>query len=93
MTPGFSMMGSGIYSTTITREIVCKESCEDCEQEGKECDAVWKEDFETDDRGNVDQSVQCKKCNHSLNYVEEKQQKCVQQIIMSLCYKLLKMDL
>ena len=74
MTPGFSMMGSGIYSETITREIVCNERCEDCKQEGKKCDAVWEEDFETDDWGNVDQSVQCKKCNHSLNYSEEKQQ-------------------
>jgi hypothetical protein len=71
MAPGFSMMGSGIYSTTVTREIVCHERCEDCDQEGKKCNAVWQEDFETDDRGNVDQSVTCKICGHSYTYSEE----------------------
>jgi len=44
-----SMMGSGIYTETITREIVCNERCEDCDQEGKKCDAIWEEDVETDD--------------------------------------------
>jgi hypothetical protein len=68
MTPGFSMIGSGIYSTTITREIICKERCEDCVTP---CDNVWTEDFETDDRGNVDQSVTCKKCQHGYGYEEE----------------------
>lgn len=73
MTPGFSMMGSGIYSTTITREIVCKERCSDCQEEGKECDAIFETDFETDDWGNVDQDVKCKKCNHTVNYTEERE--------------------
>lgn len=73
MTPGFSMMGSGIYSQTITREIVCKERCSYCEEEGKTCDAVFDEDFETDDWGNVDQDVQCKTCNHTINYTEERE--------------------
>jgi hypothetical protein len=73
MTPGFSMMGSGIYSTTITREIVCNERCEDCDQEGKKCDAVWEEDFETDDWGNVDQNVVCAQCTHTINYTEERE--------------------
>lgn len=68
MTPGFSMMGSGIYSTTITREIVCAERCEECTTP---CDSVWDTDFETDDRGNVDQSVTCPKCQHSYGYEEE----------------------
>jgi len=72
MTPGFSMMGSGIYSTTVTREIVCRERCETCHEAGKECDAVFEEDFETDDWGNVDQTVKCKKCQHELNYSEER---------------------
>jgi hypothetical protein len=68
-----SMMGSGIYSTTITREIVCNESCEECDQEGKKCDAVWEEDFETDDRGNVDQTVTCKVCGHNYSFTEERE--------------------
>jgi hypothetical protein len=71
MTPGFSMMGSGIYSTTITREIVCNESCEDCDQEGKKCDAIWEEDFETDDWGNVEQEVTCKECEHTITIRRE----------------------
>ena len=66
-----TMMGSGIYSITVTREIVCYERCEDCDQQGKKCDAIWEQDFETDDRGNVDQSVTCKKCNHLYIYSEE----------------------
>jgi len=72
MTPGFSMMGSGIYSQTITREIVCKERCEEC-PEDQPCASVWEQDFETDDWGNVDQDVQCKKCNHTINYTEERE--------------------
>jgi hypothetical protein len=71
MSPGFSMMGSGIYSTTVTSEIVCKERCEDCDQEGKTCEAVWEEDFETDDWGNVEQTVTCKVCGHSYTHKEE----------------------
>jgi hypothetical protein len=72
MTPGFSMMGSGIYSETITREIVCKERCEDCDLESKTCNAVWEEDFATDDWGNVDQDVLCAQCKHTINYSEER---------------------
>ena len=68
--PGFSMMGSGIYSETITREMVCAEMCGECIDEGKKCDAYWNEDFETDDWGNVDQSVTCKKCKHDFTYRE-----------------------
>lgn len=56
----FSMMGSGIYSTTVTHEIVCEERCEECTK----CDNVWDEDFETDDRGRVEQDVTCSKCGH-----------------------------
>lgn len=73
MTPGFSMMGSGIYSETITREIVCKERCSECEEEGKTCDAVFDEDFETDDWGNVDTDVKCDQCGHTMNYTEERE--------------------
>lgn len=72
MTPGFSMMGSGIYSQTITREIVCDERCWTCDEEGKKCDAVFEEDFETDDWGNVDQTVKCNKCQHEFTYSEER---------------------
>lgn len=67
------MMGSGIYSETITREIVCEERCEDCQNEGKICKAVWEEDFETDDWGNVDQQVTCKSCTHEYSYTEERE--------------------
>ena len=64
-----SMMGSGIYSETITREIVCNERCSEC----TDCKAVWEEDFETDDRGNVDQDVTCKSCGHSYGFTEERE--------------------
>jgi len=73
MTPGFSMKGSGIYSTTITREIVCEEQCWDCVDIKNICKAVWEEDFNTDDWGNVEQSVKCKVCNHSYTYKEERE--------------------
>lgn len=73
MTPGFSMMGSGIYSETITREIVCVERCWDCIDLNKTCDAVFDVDFETDDWGNVDQEVTCKTCGHEYSYVEERE--------------------
>lgn len=71
--PGFSMMGSGIYSETITREIVCKERCSECEEDGKTCEAYWEEDFETDDWGNVEADVICKSCGHSYTYSEERE--------------------
>lgn len=67
------MMGSGIYSETITREIVCEERCEDCQEDKKVCKAIWEEDFETDDWGNVDQEVTCKLCNHSYSFREERE--------------------
>jgi len=60
-----SMMGSGIYSEEITLEVVCKESCSDCTETYKVCEAYWDEDFYTDDWGNIDQKVTCKLCNHS----------------------------
>jgi hypothetical protein len=66
-----SMIGSGIYSTTETREIVCVEMCWDCIDINKKCDAVFNIDFETDDRGNIEQEVNCKKCKHSYTFKEE----------------------
>ena len=63
--------GSGIYSVTKTREIVCAEMCGSCEDDKTTCTAVWEEDFETDDWGNIEQSVECKLCNHSITYREE----------------------
>jgi hypothetical protein len=54
MSPGFSMMGSGIYSEDVDREIVCAEQCRSCEDD-KTCDAVWEETLATDDWGNIDQ--------------------------------------
>lgn len=66
-----SMMGSGIYSVTETREIVCVEMCWDCIDINKKCDAVFTIDFETDDRGNIEQEVECKKCEHSYTFKEE----------------------
>jgi hypothetical protein len=52
---------------------VCNERCEQCDQEGKKCEAVWEEDFETDDWGNVDQDVVCAQCTHTINYTEERE--------------------
>ena len=66
-----SMIGSGIYSTTETREIVCVEMCWDCIDINKKCDAVFNIDFETDDRGNIEQEVNCEKCEHSYTFKEE----------------------
>jgi hypothetical protein len=68
-----SMIGSGIYSETVTREIVCDERCEEClsEENATPCDHYWDQDFETDDRGNVDCDVTCPKCNHTYGYSEE----------------------
>ena len=71
MTPGFSMMGSGIYSTTETHEIVCKEKCYECDDLNQICEAYWEEDFETDDWGNIDQQVTCKACGHSYTFSKE----------------------
>jgi hypothetical protein len=65
------MIGSGIYSVTETREIVCVEMCWDCIDINKKCDAVFTIDFETDDRGNIEQEVECKKCEHSYTFKEE----------------------
>ena len=70
MTPGFSMMGSGIYSTTVTIEIVCAEQCNDC-PENANCEGSWEEDFETDDWGNVEQEVTCKECGHIITVRKE----------------------
>jgi hypothetical protein len=66
-----SMMGSGIYSTTETREIVCVEMCWDCIDIKKTCTAVFDIDFETDDWGNIEQEVTCKQCEHSYTFKEE----------------------
>ena len=67
--PGFSMMGSGIYSEEVTREIVCAERCYDCEEAS--CDNVWDQDMHTDDWGNIDQDIKCDKCGHTMTYKEE----------------------
>ena len=72
MTPGFSMIGSGIYSETATREIVCEEQCWDCVDVKRICKAVFKVDFETDDHGNIEQTVTCKQCGHDYTYKEER---------------------
>ena len=73
MSPGFSMMGSGIYSTDVDREIVCAERCNDCADENKTCDAVWETTLTTDDWGNIDNDVECAKCGHTINYTEERE--------------------
>ena len=73
MSPGFSMMGSGIYSTTVTREIVCNERCNDCEDSKQTCDNYWEQDFETNDWGNIEQDVTCNSCGHTMTFSEESQ--------------------
>jgi hypothetical protein len=62
-----SMMGSGIYSVTATREMVCKEMSID--NEG--CSKVWSEDFQTDDWGNIDEKVICPQCKNEFYYTEK----------------------
>jgi hypothetical protein len=72
MTPGFSMMGSGIYSETVTYEIVCAErGCNKCDDLNKECKGVWEQDFETDDWGNISDTVKCPQCNHEYTFERE----------------------
>jgi hypothetical protein len=71
--PGFSMMGSGIYSETVTYEVVCDEHCPDCEEREKKCEAYWEQDFNTNDWGNVDQQVTCKSCGHSYYFSRERE--------------------
>lgn len=66
-----TMMGSGIYSVTETREIVCVEMCWDCIDINKKCDAVFNIDFETDDWGNIEQEVTCAQCGHGYTFKEE----------------------
>jgi hypothetical protein len=63
-----SMIGSGIYSTEITIEVEC--ACEEC-NDGSGCGNAEELDFNTDDRGNVDDDVICKQCNHKFNYQKE----------------------
>ena len=67
-----SMMGSGIYSEEVTREIVCSEKCFDCVDIKKECDAVFNVDLSTDDWGNIDETIKCEKCGHSYDFKEER---------------------
>jgi hypothetical protein len=59
--------GSGTLGHTITREMVCAEMSID----SNGCDSVWSEDLETDDWGNVEQSVTCPKCKGEWTYTEE----------------------
>ena len=66
------MMGSGIYSDDVDREIVCAERCTSCTDESKTCDAVWEDVLQTDDWGNIDMDVECAKCGHTINYTEER---------------------
>jgi hypothetical protein len=63
--------GSGTLGYTASREIVCSEKCSSCEDDKKTCDAVWEEDFETDDYGNIEADVECKTCKHTYTFREE----------------------
>ena len=63
--------GSGTLSDTITVEIVCYEQCYEC-TEANPCDAVFEEDLQTDDYGNIDCEVTCAKCNHKINVKRER---------------------
>lgn len=73
MSPGFSMMGSGIYSEDVDREIVCAERCYDCAELNQICDAVWETTMATDDWGNINIDVECARCGHTINYREERE--------------------
>jgi hypothetical protein len=65
------MMGSGIYSEEVTLEVVCKESCHECDENNKVCKAYWNEDFHTDDWGNIEQEVTCEVCKHKYTIKKE----------------------
>lgn len=68
MSPGFSMMGSGIYSQDKTVEVECQ--CEECDDQNG-CGHAEEYDFSTDDYGNIDSDVICNKCKHTFNYTKE----------------------
>jgi len=59
VTPGFSMMGSGIYSVEIDVEFVCNE---DSTVIGEGCDNFWDKTVHTDDWGSWDAESKCPKC-------------------------------
>lgn len=67
------MMGSGIYSEDVDREIVCAERCYDCTELNQICDAVWETTMATDDWGNINIDVECARCGHTINYREERE--------------------
>lgn len=49
---GGSMRGSGIYSETVCKTVMCPE-----------CSASWEDDFTTDDWGRIEEEMVCYKCN------------------------------
>ena len=65
--------GSGTLGHTVTHEIVCNEMCGSCEDDKTTCKAVWQEDFETDDWGNVESDVKCEECKHTFTFKEERE--------------------
>lgn len=68
-----SMKGSGIDSVNHTAEMVCAERCNECSEQNKTCDAVWEEDFNTDDYGSVEADVTCEKCKHTFTYTYQQE--------------------
>jgi hypothetical protein len=54
-----SMYGSGIYSDTVSLTVEC------------ECGNDWEQDFNTDDYGNVEDTVKCPSCNTEFNFERE----------------------
>jgi hypothetical protein len=59
--PEGSMMGSGIYSSEITMELICDE-----------CEYVFETDVPTNDWGSVDTWVTCPKCTEEFSVYRER---------------------
>ena len=54
-----SMMGSGIYSESVSLPVEC------------ECGNDWEQDFNTDDWGSVEEMVKCPNCGNKFNFSHE----------------------
>jgi len=61
-----SMLGSGIYDSSVDYEIVCNESsdaCDECAANNKVCLNVWTEAINTSG-GEIDCILPCPACGH-----------------------------
>ena len=56
---------SGIDAYEIDQEFVCREWCQDCNDEGGECDNVFNQSITVGFDGFSGDDVNCDKCNHT----------------------------